>query len=123
VIEFRIHGIKTVHEANAFLVDYLPKFNEQFAVDPEDAEKAYAPNTLDLDLVLCVKENRVVDNGGVFSFNGKLWKVINDDIPGKFTVEVVASATKGIIALYKGKALDVLPYVNVSFPHFSTNNP
>jgi len=111
VIEFRIHGVKTVHEANAFLVDYIPKFNGRFAVDPEETEKAYAPNTLDLDLVLCVKEKRVVDTGGVFSFSGKLWKVSDIDVPCKFNVEVVASATRGLIALYKGKILDVLPYI------------
>jgi len=112
VIEFRIRGIKTADEANAFLLDYIPKFNEQFAVDPELTEKAYVPNTLDLDIVLCVKEKRVVDKGGVFSFNGKLWKITNDGLPsGKFNAEVIVSATKGIIAIYKGKTLDVLPYV------------
>ena len=112
VIEFRIRGIKTVEAANAFIMEYIPKFNEQFAVEPELTEKTYRANTLDLDLVLCVKEPRVVDNGGVFSFNSKLWKVTNDGLPSsKFSVEVVVSATRGIIALYKGKELDVLPYI------------
>jgi transposase len=112
VIEFRIHEIKTLHEANAFLQRYIPKFNEKFAVEPELTEKTYRPNTLDLDLVLCVKENRVVDNGGVFSFSGKLWKITSGGLPGsKFNIEVVASATKGLTALYKGKVLEVLPYI------------
>ena len=111
VIEFRIRNIKTVHEANAFLLDYIPKFNRQFGLEPELTEKAYAPNTLDLDLILCVKENRIVDNGGVFSFHGKSWKVINDDLPGKVKVEVIASPTRGILARYKGKIMDVLPFV------------
>jgi len=112
VIEFRIRGIKTVDEANAFLIEYLPKFNEQFAVDPELAENAYIPNTMDLDLALCVKEKRVVDKGGVFSFNGQLWKVTSDGLPSnKFDAEVIVSATRGILALYKGKMLDVLPYI------------
>jgi transposase len=111
VIEFRIHNIKTVHEANAFLLEYMPKFNQQFGREPEQTESAYVPTSLDLDLILCVKENRVVDNGGVFSFHGKSWKVMSDDLPGKVRIEVIASATKGILALYKGKILDVLPYV------------
>ena len=112
VIEFRIRDIKTVDAANEFLVEYLPKFNEKFAVEPEEAEKVYAPNTLDLDLVLCVKEQRVVDKGGVFSFDGKLWKVIGSGLPSnKFKADVLVSATKGIIALYEGKTLDVLPHV------------
>ena len=113
VIEFRIHNIKTVHEANAFLVDYIPKFNEQFAVEPERTEQAYVPLSpgLDLDLVLCVKETRTVDNGGVFSFKGKSFLIVGNDVPKKAKVEVVASATRGLIVLYKGKTYDVLPFI------------
>ena len=111
VIEFRIRNIKTVHEANAFFFEYIPKFNEQFAVEPEQSEKAYAPTALDLDIILCVKEKRTVDNGGVFSFYGKLFKITGQDVPGKAKIEVIASAAKGIIALYKGKFVDVLPYI------------
>ena len=113
VIEFRIHNIKTTHAANAFLVDYIPKFNGQFAVDPEQTEQAYVPlsTNLDLDLILCVKETRIVDNGGVFSFRGKLFKVTSDAVPKKAKVEVIASAAKGIIVVYKGKTYDIMPFV------------
>ena len=110
-IEFRICGIKDVHEANAFLAGYLPKFNEQFGVAPELSEKAYVPNAQNLDIVLSVKETRVADNGGVFSFNGKQWKIVGGDFASKTKVEVVASARRGLLALYKGRALDVLPYI------------
>ena len=111
VIEFRRNEIKTIDAANAFLVDYLPKFNEKFAVPAEDAEKVYRPNTLDLDLVLCVKETRVVDKGGVFSFNGRLWKVTNDGLPSsKFNAEIIASPTRGLIGLYKGRELEIIPH-------------
>ena len=111
VIEFRIHVIKDIHEANAFLVDYIPKFNAQFGVEPELAEKAYVPNTQELDIVLSVKETRTADNGGVFSFKGKSWKIVGGDFAGKTKVEVVASARRGLLALHKGQALDVLPYI------------
>jgi len=112
VIEFRIRGIKTVDAANAFLADYLPMFNEKFAVEPELSEKIYVPNTLDLDLVLCVKEKRIADKGGVFSFSGKLWKITSGGLPGtKFGIEVIVNANKGIIALYKSQILEVLPYI------------
>ena len=111
VIEFRIHGIKTVHEANAFLLDYIPKFNERFGVEAECIEKAYVPTSVDLDLILCVKEKRVIDNGGVFSFYGKSWEILDKNMPGRTKIEVIASATRGIIALYKGQILDVRPYI------------
>ena len=111
VIEFRIRGIKTVEAANAFLLDYLPKFNAKFAVPAENSEKIYRPNTLDLDLVLCVKEKRVADKGGVFSFNGHRWKITSGGLPGvKFNIEVIASPTRGLIGLYKGRLLDIIPH-------------
>ena len=112
-IEFRIRGIKDVHEANAFLAEYIPKFNNQFAVEPEQAESAYSPlsQELDLDLVLCVKETRTTDNGGVFSFNRKSFQIASGDVPGKAKVEVIASATKGLVVLYNGKLHDVAPYI------------
>src|SRR3989344_1990397 len=34
VKEMRLAGISTIAEANAFLADYIPKFNAQFAVAP-----------------------------------------------------------------------------------------
>jgi len=113
VIEFRIRNIKTVHEANAFLAEYIPRFNEQFAVEPEQTEPAYSPLSpeLDLDLVLCVKETRSTDNGGVFSFSRKSFQITSGDVPGKAKVEVIASAAKGLIVIYKGKIHDVVPYI------------
>jgi len=58
VIEFRIHKITSVYEANAFFREYIPKFNEHFAVLAQESEKAYLPTTLDLDFILCVKEKK-----------------------------------------------------------------
>ena len=113
VIEFRIRKISTIHEANAFLAEYIPKFNDQFAVEPEQVESAYSPlsTNLDLDLILCVKTKRTVDGGGEFSFHGKSFKVTNGDFRGKTKVDVIVSATRGIIVLYNGKTYDVVPFI------------
>lgn len=110
-IEFRIHNIITVDEANRFLQSYIGKFDEQFAVLPENTECAYVPTTLDLNLILCVKSQRSIDNGGVFSFQNKLYMVTDNAIPPKAKIDVVLSACKGIFILYKGKSYDVLPYI------------
>ena len=113
VIEFRIRKIKTIHEANAFLIEYIPKFNERFAVVPENTESAYSPLPpgLDLNHILCVKEKRTIDNGGVFSFHNKTFLISNRNIPRKTKVDVIASATEGLVVLYNGKPLDVIPYI------------
>jgi transposase len=108
-IEFRVHGIETVHEANAFLAGYIPRFNGRFAVEPGQAGQAYVPLARDLDLALCVKEPRAVDNGGAFTFHGRTFVV--DGVPAKAKIDVVASAAKGIVAMYKGKPYGVAPFV------------
>ena len=113
VIEFRIRNIKTVHEANAFLLEYIPKFNEKFAVAPEQTESAYSPLSpdLNLDFILCVKESRTIDNGGVFSFKKKTFLITNSAVPKNATVEVIASATRGILTLYNGEIYDIVPFI------------
>jgi len=124
VIEFRIRNIETVHEANAFLIEYIPKFNEQFAVIPEQLEQAYSilsPN-IDLDLILCIKESRIADNGGVFSFNGKLFKIVDYDEKGKSKISVIASATRGLLVNHKDKVYDVLPFIRPKKVDKATRN-
>jgi hypothetical protein len=111
VTEFRIHGIATAEQANEFLPGFIERFNERFAVDAVDSEKAYRQCDIDLVVTLCVKETRVMDNGGVFSFHGKLWKIADDTIPPKTKVSVIVSAEKGILAQYKGKTVDVMRFI------------
>jgi transposase InsO family protein len=116
VLEFRLRNITDVQEANLFLADYLPRFNSQFAVQPELSEPAYAPLTMDLNLVLCTKEFRTADNGGVFSFHGKQFRIIDGSVPNKAKIEVIASTTTGITALYAGITLGIMPYIKPSKP-------
>jgi len=114
VIEFRIRNIKTPHEANAFLTEYIPNFNKQFAVEPEQTEQAYSPLSPDLniDLILSVKETRTVDSGGVFSFHKKQFLITSGDVPKKAKIDVIASAVKGIIVLYKENTYDIVPFIS-----------
>ena len=103
-IEFRIRDIRMISEANAFLKEYILEFNSRFAVEPEDAVAVYVPlkQGLDLDLVLCVKETRTMDAGGVFSFGGRAWKV-GCPPSKKATVEVVISPVRGVLAIRDGQ--------------------
>nr|WP_242979096.1 hypothetical protein [Carboxydocella thermautotrophica] len=77
-VEFKIAGITTIDEANEFLSQYIEKFNSQFAVkalEPETAYRALDQN-IDIGHILCVKQKRTIDNGGVFSFYNRHFKVI-----------------------------------------------
>jgi len=70
--EFELKGIKTIPEANAYLRDvYLPRHNEQFTVTPKEAKSAYTswagPG---LENILCVQEERKVQNDNTVRYNG-----------------------------------------------------
>ena len=117
-VEFKIANIKTVDEANAFLSTYIDKFNQQFSVEPEDAESAFRvlPPTIDLDTVLCVKITRTVDNGGIFSLYNRNFKVLENQSsnilpPRKSKVFVLISPVFGIKAQYEKTTFDVINYI------------
>ncbi|HBR30254.1 MAG TPA: integrase, partial [Firmicutes bacterium] len=72
-VEFKIHGITTMEEANRFLNNgFIDKFNDQFAVEPENPESALRPldASIDLSIILCIKEQRIVSDGSGFSYGG-----------------------------------------------------
>ena len=112
-VEFAIRGIKTVGAANEFLEWYIYDFNSQFAVEPEDAESAFGklPEGKHLDYILCVKEQRSVDAGGVFSYGGKQLKVCEDDfgwvLPPRAKADVLISPVFGVKLEFRGIVYDV----------------
>lgn len=116
-IEFKLHGITTLDEANAFLSSYIPKFNKQFAVKPEKADIAFRPLTPDLntDYILCIHQKRVFDNGGVFSFYNKHFKIVQTPgqpvLPKRASIDVLISPSFGVKASYKGLIYDTMPYL------------
>lgn len=65
-------GLDTIERANQYLHDiYIDDFNQRFAVEAEDPNKAYCPNVFgDLDLMFCHKVQRKVGVGNVFSWKG-----------------------------------------------------
>ena len=114
-VEFAIRGITTLDEANAFLETYIYDFNANFAVEPKNAQNAFRkPCTEEnLDYILCVKEKRSIDAGGVFSYCGKSFKIIDAGapLPAKTQIDVLIGPRIGMMAAYKGKSMEVLPFV------------
>jgi hypothetical protein len=101
VIEFRINGITNANMANQFLLTYIPKFNQHFAVEAVEPIPIFTPNTHDLINILCVREKRKLD-AGAFSFYGQYF-IVDGDIPPKASIEVIAHRNSGIFAFYKGQ--------------------
>jgi transposase len=59
--ELRLHGITTLEAANAFLPDFLVRYNARFARAPADPNSAWVPGTaLDYDYHFAAREKRKV---------------------------------------------------------------
>ena len=104
-----------MEDANDFLESYIYAFNSEFAVEPKDKESLFrAPDDEPLDTILCVRERRKLDNGGVFSYKNKLFKVMETMdtgcVPPKAFVEVLIYDRHGMRVLYNKTIFEVLPY-------------
>jgi transposase len=112
-VEFAVNGITDIDAANEFLRQYIYAYNSRFAVEPEKTDKVFSklPAGKNPDYILCVKEKRKVDGGGVFSYNGKQFKVIESIrtgmLPPRVTVDVLVSPSFGVKAAYRGIVFDV----------------
>jgi transposase len=116
-VEFKRNNIYTLDEANAFLSKYIHKFNKQFAVEPQNTEPAFrpVPSSLCIDHILCIVKQRTFDNGGVFSFYNKHFKIIQPKnlppLPKSACVDVLISPHFGIKVSYRGAIYDTMPYI------------
>jgi hypothetical protein len=89
VKEMRLRGIKTIEEANKFLVNYLPLYNKKFAVKPKEKEDIHRdiPKGINLDRILCIKTERTLRNDFTISHNGKLYQIQDKIKASKVIVE------------------------------------
>ncbi|GAW30934.1 integrase [Carboxydocella sp. JDF658] len=115
-VEFKIAGITTIDAANEFLSQYIEKFNSQFAVKALEPETAYRvlDQNIDIGHILCVKQKRTIDNGGVFSFYNRHFKVIykeTNPIPPRTKIDVLISPVFGVKVQYKNTVFETLLYV------------
>lgn len=116
-IEFAIRNITSIDQANEFLASYIYSYNSEFAVEPADTESMFIkPDAgTNLDYILCIKETRNVDSGGIFSFNNKTFKVEEGSylgmIPLNAKCQVLTSSKFGVKLQYRGIVFDVSRYI------------
>ena len=116
-VEFKLRGIDNIDDANEYLKSYIYTFNSMFAVEPDCTEKAFRSLSagFNLDYCLCVKIQRQLDGGGVFSYGGKLFKI--DDSNSKIKpqsrskITILVSPTFGIKAQYGKYVFETNRYV------------
>lgn len=105
VREMRLLGVKSVEEANAFLTDYLQKYNRRFAKPAASEADLHRPalHSRELDRILCVKEERTVKNDFTIAHNSTLYQLEQATRAKKVTVEERLDGSLHIS--YKGQDL------------------
>lgn len=116
VTEFRINKIKTIDEANNFLIEYIGKYNSKFAIKATNSKNVFLklPKRYDLDELLCVKFERTIDNAGVFSINNSKFQIIDKNLPPKTRVQIYISQKIGMRVKSNNKVYDVKPLELIS---------
>jgi hypothetical protein len=80
--EMRLAKIKTLEEANEFLEDYLPRYNERFskiALKEGDLHNPL-PDGVDMREIFCLKDIRTINNGYIVQWKGKRFLIDNASI-------------------------------------------
>ena len=92
VSELRLAGASTIEQANKVLWDFIPRYNERFAVAPAQPGSAYRPLPagVSLDETLCFKYLRTVANDNTVQFDSAAIQLLSDDHRASY-----ARATRG----------------------------
>jgi hypothetical protein len=82
--EMRLRGIKTIEEANKFVITYLPAYSKRFSVKSANDTDLHRPlpKGINLDKILCVKTARTLRNDFTIAHNGRLYQ-IEDNLSAK----------------------------------------
>jgi len=110
--ELRLNGIKTIEAANHYLKEkFIPKYNRRFAKQPKEPGKAYMKlkDGMDLEGVLCLKEERKVYNDNTVSYKGIKFQILPDAYRAcyaKLNVTVEEHLNGEIALSYNGRKLN-----------------
>ena len=110
VKDMRLTGINNIEDANAFLPEFIERYNQRFGKPPADPYDAHRPvgfTETVLNRILCVKETRQISKQLEFSYNAVTYQ-IQLNSPGhhmkKGTV-TICDLKGDVTAMYKGKVL------------------
>jgi transposase len=103
--EMRLENIKTIEEANKFLIRYLPAYGKRFSVSPANNTNLHRaiPEDVNLDKILCIRTTRTLRNDFTIAHNGKLYQV-EDNLNAK-EVTVEERINGSMLIVYKDKVL------------------
>lgn len=77
-IEMRLAGVKTIKEANAFLDNYIPKFNKQFALESNCTNSVFERIDKEkINYTLAIISDRKIDSGHCIKYHNKYYKLLD----------------------------------------------
>jgi transposase len=120
IAELRLRGINTIEGANRYLKKFINEYNRRFSVRPIEERNLFKrPDGLDLDRILCKKEERKVKNDNTISYEGQIIQIpkegnnisyagkiveVNEQIDGKIKVyykeKLLCQTKKEVISNY-----------------------
>ena len=95
---FAIKNIKTVDQANEFLLKYVDEFNAEFAVSPAKPDTFYLPAPENLDGILQARFPRKTNTNGILSFHNYKLAVMGARRSSNISCQICVSE-HGITAL------------------------
>lgn len=80
VVELRLRGVCTIMEANEFLEEFIPMYNQQFAMTIDSVPSAFEAKLSEeeINLALAVIATRVVDNGNCISYEHSYYRFLDE---------------------------------------------
>ena len=121
VAEFRLNGITTIEQANAFMPGFIERYNARFSIPARDENSAWtdAPKGDDLDFFLSTQYIRKADNGSSFSLLGKRYQLINDQcqkvgVTKGIPVDFYIAMNGTITAVYLKKLYHVAEAIDIN---------
>ena len=112
--ELRLAGAKTVEEANRVLADFLPRYNERFAIPAREPGLAYrkVKDSFKPEEFFCFKYRRTVGADNVVRFGSHRLQVLSslDRLSyARCKVEVHQRLDDSIAVYYQGQCLSIRP--------------
>ena len=114
-VELAMRAIKTVSEANEFLIQkYRHLFNQKFSVKAE-SESLFVPLREGIDIyeILCIKHTRKTDNAGTFAFKNRCFQILDAGfsiIATRKEITVLIHPRYGIRVSYQKRSYDTIRY-------------
>lgn len=110
VNELRLMGIHNMDEANAKLMEFLPRYNRRFAVRPHHAATVYRklPATLDRNTIFCFKYRRTVGMDNTVRFYSHRIQIRSDSYRSSYArtrIEVHERMDGSLAVFYRDRCL------------------